>query len=169
MIRPFTHILHADRDGASLLELSVAMPVLITIGMGAIEFGNFIYQRHLVENAVRDAARYAAGLPYDPDSETANDTLIKNMAVYGDDSAGTARVIGWLPADVTVTWDTVANGDCGGALCYRPPNADATDVPHVTISTDFAYDSLGFFGLIGLTAPTATLNASHQERVIGVR
>jgi Flp pilus assembly protein TadG len=158
--------LHHDDTGTSILELAVVLPVLMTIGLGAIEFGNVIYRQHMIANGVRDAARYAAGLYYDPANPTANDSRIRNMATNGIDTGGTARVSGWTASAVTVVFATVSNGltSCGTSQCYRGP----TSLPVVTVSTSYNYQTLGFLGFLGITG-SVSLGASHQERVIGVR
>jgi Flp pilus assembly protein TadG len=133
----------------------------MTMGFGAIEFGRLIYQQHLISNGVRDAARYASGLP--PDGTYI--TQIKNVATNGVDSGGTQRVSYWDPAKVTVQYDTKPNGytSCGNTQCYRGP----LDLPLVTVSTSVTYQSLGFLGFLKLGS--ITLKATHEERVIGVR
>ncbi len=156
---------HSDQKGTSIIELAVVLPVLMTIGLGAMEFGNLIYQQHLIVNGVRDAARYAAGLPYNASTPTINDAKIKNIATNGVDTGGTARVTGWAVTDVTVSYALIANGfnSCGTSQCYRGP----TSLPVVTVSTSFNYQQLGFLGFLGLGSQTIT--TSHQERVIGNR
>jgi TadE-like protein len=168
MKKPFSTLsrLHRDKTGTSVLELAVILPVLLSMGFGAMEFGNIIYRQHLIVNGVRDAARYAASLRFQPANPTINDTKIKNIAVYGSDAAGTARVPGWLPAAVSVSFTIVANPDgaCGGARCYRLQQ----DVPVVTVSTNFEYQPLGFLDFLGIAGPL-NINASHQERIIEVQ
>ncbi len=167
MMRAFqSHIqkLKSDSSGTSVLELAVVLPVLMTIGLGAIEFGNLIYRQHLIVNGVRDAARYGAALKYKTTAPTANVASIKNMAVYGSYTTGTARVTGWVPGDVSVAIvGQIIPNACGGQRCSRIQ----TDVPVITVSTSFTYQSLGFLNFLGITGPL-TLNASHQERVIEV-
>lgn len=162
--------LNSDRRGATMLELAVVLPVVMMLGMGAIEFGNLIYKDHLLWNGVRDGARYLARLPYDSTNTTqiaANDAKAKNIAVTGVTSGGTARVATWTTGQVTVAYTTVANastcGTGGVQQCYR----GASSITMVTVSTSFSYQSLGFMGFIGLGS--TTLTASHQERLIGMR
>ncbi len=157
-----------DDKGTSLIELAVVLPVLLTIGLGIMEFGNMIYRQHLIVNGVRDAARYASGRPYDAanTAQTTNiSTAAANIAATGTISGGTNRISWWAPGAVSVTYTTVANGptSCGSSRCYRP----IRDVAIVTVSTSVAYQPLGFLGYLEQNA--ITLTASHQERVIGVR
>jgi Flp pilus assembly protein TadG len=160
--------LQKDNSGLSVIELAVVLPVLLTIGLGVMEFGNLIYRQHLIINGVRDAARYASGLPYDADdtAQTDNITLAaQNIATTGTIAGGTARISWWGSGTVSVTYDTIDNGptSCGSSRCYRP----ISDIPVVTVSTSVDYVPLGFLGFLGLDE--ITLTASHQERVIGVR
>ena len=87
--------LQNDDRGTALLELAVVLPVLLTIGLGVLEFGNMIYRKHLIINGVRDAARYVSGLPYDAanTSQTAA-TITKgqNIAATGQASGGSNRI-----------------------------------------------------------------------------
>lgn len=160
--------LQSDDHGMSIIELAVVLPMLLTIGLGVMEFGNLFYRQHLIVNGVRDAARYASGRPYDAANATqtaAVTAAAKNIATTGKDSGGTARISWWASGSVTVAYTTVANGatSCGSTRCYRPIG----DVPVVTVSTSVAYQPLGFLGFLGLGSKT--LRFSHQERVIGVR
>lgn len=164
--------LDSDRNGAALLELTIVLPMIMAIGFGAIEFGNLIYKDHLLWNGVRDGARYYAGLPYDPTdltTTTANETKAKNIAVTGvPTSGGTARVTGWTTGQVTVTYSYITDPkNCGSGAsdkCYRGGDT----ITMVTVSTDYPYQSLGFFGFLGFGS-TTTLTASHEERIIGIR
>ena len=155
--------LAGDQRGVALLELAVILPVLLTIGLGAIDFGNLIYQNHLILNGVRDAARYAAG--FQTSTPLAN---IQNVAVYGmKDISGAPppRVTGWTAGNVTVAYSTIANGtgSCGAARCFRGGDT----ITMVTVNASVPYTSLGFMGYLGLGS--ITLSATHQERLFGVR
>jgi Flp pilus assembly protein TadG len=157
-----------DESGASLLELTVVLPVLLVIGMGAIEFGMRIYREHLVFNGVRDAARFAAGLPFDPGNKDQYKGRIQSIAVYGNPAgSGAPRVTNWTTSDISVDWgNPIANGynSCGTTQCYR----GELELYAVTVSTTFSYPATGLESLLGLTG-NPTLSATHQERVIGVR
>jgi Flp pilus assembly protein TadG len=150
--------------GAALIELAIVIPFLTVLGLGVMEFANYFFNYQLLQNSVRDAARYAASLPYDSTNTTQNDAAIKNIAVTGVTTGGTKKVSWWSTSDVSVTWGTVVNTALGGGLqSYRY----AGNVPVVTVSTSVAYPSLGFLGFLGLEG--MTLQASHKERVFGVR
>src|SRR5579864_5055073 len=101
-------------NGAALVESAVILPVFLTLVGGVYEFGFFLYQEQLVTSGVRDAAHYLA-LTADPTNIT-NQTDAKNIAVYGSIDAGTSRVRGWEPSDLSISVDAIDNsaGTYGG-------------------------------------------------------
>lgn len=154
----------AEREkGSALVELTIVIPIITILGLGVLEFANFFYDYQIVQSGVRDAARYAASLPYSSSNKTKNDTAIKNLAVTGLATGGTSRVAGWSTSQVTVTWSTVSNTAVNGVTPYRY----AGNVPIVTVSTTVPYSTLGFLGFLGLGS--MTIKAQHKERVFGVR
>lgn len=151
-----------DESGAVLIEMAAVVPVIMLIGLGVLEFANFFYNYQLIQNGVRDAARFAASMPYPPSSTLPSE--VQNLAITGVPSGGTARVAWWASTDVSVTYSTVPNPLLeDGSRTYRY----AGDVPVVEVSTSVPYTSIGFLGFLNITS--LTVNASHQERVIGVR
>jgi hypothetical protein len=169
--------LRRDEDGASLLEMTVVTPFLLALGLGVFEFGNVLYQYHLVTGGVRDAARFAAGVPapdpVDP-AETACDEndpratpvgCAKRLAVTGQLAAGGSnRVDWWQVDDITITYPTFANADLGGGLkSYR----GVGDITVVQVTTQFEYADLGFLDYFGLGPLNIT--TAHEERHYGDR
>lgn len=165
--------LKSDVNGAAMIEMAVVFPVLFAIGLGVFEFGNLIYGYHLVTNGVRDAARYRAGLKWD---NTVADDEAKCIAMTGGltstDCSVTAnpgctwkcRVSWWNnPNTITVATVPVGNDDGAGNKLYR----GGTFIYTVTVTARVPYNSLGFLGYFGLSAPV--LQVSHEERVIGIR
>jgi Flp pilus assembly protein TadG len=147
--------LWTSERGSSLIEASLVLPLLLALIGGVLEFGFFFYQEQLITVGVRDAARYLA-LTHDP-MNTANQSDARNLAVTGAIGGGAPRVPGWTGDAVSVTitpWDNSDGTLSGGTI-----------IPIVTVSTSFVDSSLGFFGLLGLNAPT--INVSHQERWVG--
>ena len=167
-----------DQRGTALIELAVVLPVLLAISLGVFEFGNAIYGRHLIENGIRDGARFAAGLPHD-DATAISEA--KNIAVTGVTSGGSLRVSWWDPLNAvsanrkgTISVVYTALADNGNVYCgtvatpaYCRGRDTSGNIYVVTVSTDVAYPALGFLGYLGLG--TITLHASHEERLFGVR
>ena len=163
--------LRRDEDGAALLELTVIMPFLIVLGLGIFEFSNMLYQYHLITGGVRDAARFAAGLPMpdpvDPSAETcvnpgANPVgCAKRLAVFGQiESGGNYRLGGdwWDVGDITVDY-----------VALDPPDPDLRggNPFKVVVSTNVMYDDIGFLDALGLGP--ITIATTHEERHYGVR
>jgi len=124
-----------------------------------LEFSWLIDQQHLISTGIHDAARYLARSANPRDLATQKDA--KNLATTGAIDGNTARVRGWTPLDVKVTYGSVNNPVGGNGLTlYR----GGAVVESVTVSTTFTVPSLGFFGFLGLKPPALTV--SHQERII---
>jgi Flp pilus assembly protein TadG len=149
-----------DMRGSALVEATVLMPLLFTLVFGVFEFSWYFYDQHRVSTGVRDAARYLSRVA-DPSDATLQSNA-KNLAVTGSISGGAARVMGWTKASVKVNVASIQNPvQNDGSTLYR---GDAT-IQIVTVTTTFVYSSLGFLGLLRLTAPGISM--AHSERVIG--
>jgi hypothetical protein len=170
---PFVRRLRRDRNGAALLEMTVIMPFLLVIGFGLFEFSNALYQYHVITVGVREAARFAAGLPIpDPvvQGEACSDPLVtpvgcaKRVAVTGQIDGDTLKVSWWDSGDITITYPSVENTDLGGGLSsYR----GGTEITVVQVTTTATYSGLGFLTALGLEPFTIT--TGHEERHYGVR
>jgi hypothetical protein len=158
-----------DRAGSAAVEMALVLPILLTLIFGALDLGYYFMSEHVVDKAVRDAARYAARLPYaDYPSCTvpsggAAEQQTQRLARFGDPVSGTARLAGWTADTMTtVTISCPGTGTYANAGIYKDfPNG----APVITVSATVPYNSL--FGLIGLGAITLNLNARSQAAVIG--
>ena len=98
-----------DRKGSAAAEMALVMPLLLALGFGCFELGNYFWNNHIVGKAVRDGARYAARQPFvklgcGPGvTDAATETNIKNVTRTGTIAGGNARVRGWDNSEVTVT------------------------------------------------------------------
>ena len=146
-------------EGSALIEGAILMPFLLVLVLGVLEFSWLIDQQHLISTGIYDAARYLARSANPRDFAIQKDA--KNLATTGAIDGNTARVRGWTPLDVKVTYGSVNNPVGGNGLTlYR----GGAVVESVTVSTTFTVPSLGFFGFLGLKPPALTV--SHQERII---
>ena len=144
--------------GAALVEFSLLAPFLLTLALGMFGFGRFIYEYQLVVEGLRDAGRYIARL--DP-TVTANQTSAKNLAIYGNIAGtGTARVAGWVPANISFNVTNVTNDDGSGAPLYR----GGVNIQVIEVDTTFTYDDLGLLAALGIGP--ISIDATHQQRVI---
>ena len=65
------HPCRKHRRGAAAVEFAILVPVLVTLVLGAIDFGRFAYNYIAVTNAARAGAAYAIMNPYNTNSPTA--------------------------------------------------------------------------------------------------
>jgi hypothetical protein len=156
-----TRSLRSDTGGATLLELTIVLPVLVALSLGVNEFGRALHHNHIVNKSVRDAARYLSRVPAVCPGGTidANDVaLARNLALTGYPSGGGPLISYWTnPASIAVTVNCYDNST--GAFRGR------SEIPIVRVTATVPYTDLGLLGVLGLSALTFT--AAHEEVVIG--
>jgi Flp pilus assembly protein TadG len=157
--------LAAARSGSAPAELALSMPIMIALMFGAFELGHFFLSEHVVQKAVRDAARYASRLPLEsyPSCSPTADAIedIQQVARTGDPDGTVQRLHGWSANTMTtvaVTCDT--SGTYTGIY-----DGVAMGVPTVTVSASVPYPSL--FGAMGIPMINLELNARSQSAVFG--
>jgi Flp pilus assembly protein TadG len=101
-------------DGIAALEFALVIPILLLLVVGGMDFGHMLYIDHLITNASREGARYAAKYtdpPVDPTS-SAISTYVKTTLNYNsfnlDSLVVSGSYAGTTPnrvATVTVTAD----------------------------------------------------------------
>ena len=163
-----------DCRASAAVEMALVLPFLLVLMCGAVDVGNYFLSEHVVDKAVRDAARYAARLPMAdysgctvPSGGSA-ELQAQRIARFGDPSGtGNARLVGWTADNMTtvsVTCDTdTSHSYVNGGIYADFPNGG--EVPVVTVSATVPYKS--FFGTLGLGAASLNLNAESQAAVIG--
>jgi Flp pilus assembly protein TadG len=62
MLRRLHQLLRRGRDqeGAAAVEFALILPILVFLVLGAMDLGHRFYLQHLITNASREGARYAA-------------------------------------------------------------------------------------------------------------
>ena len=148
------------QGGAALVEMTAVLPFLVAIGLGALEFGNFFYQYHLMSNAVRDAARYASGRTDDVCSSA--NTVARDAITGIAERTGAGQI--WpkdlKQAKITITCSA---GIDNSNQFYRGPS----NLRSVIVTGEAPYASLGFLEFFQISIPK--IKASHEERIIGSR
>src|ERR1700732_4842017 len=117
------------RRGQSLVELALALPVVIILGLGVSDIGRAYFYREAVVNAARQALRVAVLQPQQAAGDTAcagggstaslsttlpppgGNTLstIGNQAALESTYTGTPAASAINGATITVTWNCAAN------------------------------------------------------------
>ena len=153
-------LIREDR-GAAIVEATIVLPLLLTLGFGVLQFSNAFYDHQQITTGIRDAARYLARVP-NPNNGAAQANA-QNLAVYGNiGGTGPARVPAWTIGQVTPTITTVANPSAAtGNLTLRGPDP----LTIIVVSAAVPYPGLGFLTYLGLASPT--INITHSERWIG--
>lgn len=160
------------------------MPFLLVFGFGVFEFGNALYQYHLITAGIRDAGRYAAGVrdmngDNVPDRDAAVRTNIKKIAVCGsivNCTLDSHKRLNWWPASINDLEDVVKVRYCIGGIeegddepeCQCDGNLGLRGGTNkVCVSTSETYDDLGFLAALGLG--DLKIAAVHEERYFGGR
>jgi Flp pilus assembly protein TadG len=120
---------HRRQSGLAMVEFALSVPVLLLLMFGAFEFGHFLIQYSTLNDAVRNASRYAAGKASGDTTGnlltgaawTSLVTQTTNLAVFGN-ITGTPPAV--LPAlntgNITVTGDALDNIKVAAAYPYQP-------------------------------------------------
>lgn len=156
---------------AALVEFTLVFPLLLVFLAGLSEFGLAMHQQHIVQKAVRDAARYAArtnyalkSCPLSTQPEwAAMVTNATTVALRGNLAAGAPLLIptwnGSRGIDVQVT-----------VTCFNPasvtPNifstaGAGTNIPVISVSASAPFAGIGLLQVLGLSA--FEIRAAHSE------
>lgn len=150
-----------ETNGATLLELTILLPVLVVLSLGVNEFGRALHHNHIVNKSVRDAARYLSRVPVlcpGGTIDAADVALARNLALTGYPSGGSPLISYWTnPTTVAVSVNCYNNS--AGTFRGRP------EIPIVRVSATVAYADLGMLAVLGLSS--LTLSGAHEEVVVG--
>jgi Flp pilus assembly protein TadG len=130
-----------DQEGAAAVEFAIILPLLLVLTLGALDMGHMYYMDHLITNASREGARYAAkytGITAEPTS-TQISNYVKlpsglNYDTFNLDSLTVTTVYaGTFPNRVaTVTVTTNKNWwVLGGLLGFAPKTLQAQTAMNV--------------------------------------
>jgi Flp pilus assembly protein TadG len=140
--------------GIAIVEFVIVLPVVLFITLGVAEMGNAIRQYNALTQSVRDGTRHLAewaargNTPVNITSSLV--TEVSNLVVYGSTVAGTPRLPGLTPTNVTLQ-------DLGDG--------------QVSVSASYAYQPLLIGGIpdlvgVGSTGGTFTMNAEVVMRAL---
>ena len=114
-------------SGQALVELSLALPLLLLLILGAMDFGRMFYTKIVLTNAAREGANYLSYFPED----AGNDYAGTYAAIFNEANSSTVVV---SPADVTYS-----------GCCARGFSVDVT----ITKQIDLIFGNfLQSFGLL---------------------
>ena len=108
-----TRTKRACQRGSVMVEFALSTVILFALTTGIFGFGYAINSYDNLQNAVRDAARYASRKPYDSATSTpssAFQTAVRNMVLYQSTTAGTSPVVKGLAASNVALTVTMQGG-----------------------------------------------------------
>ncbi len=85
-----------EQKGSVIIEFVLTMLLYFALFAGIFGFGYSLNAYSMVQNAVRDGARYASRKPYDSATATPSQaflTAVKNRVVYSNPAGGTVPVV----------------------------------------------------------------------------
>jgi Flp pilus assembly protein TadG len=150
MLNRLRQLLRGGRgeDGAAAVEFALILPLLVLLVLGAMDFGHRLYLQHIITNASREGARYAA--KYTGTVAAPTSTQVSNYVK--------------LPApNLNYNGFNLSNLTVSATYAGTFPNKIAT----VTVTAQKHWWVLGsfrFFGFPGFTNPK-TITASTAMNV----
>lgn len=169
-----------SKSGSAAAEMALVLPLLMTLLLGSAELGNFLYNEHLVQKAVRDGARYAARQSFSFYEDGSGDcadptdaTFLSNVRTLVKTSLlanGSDRLPNWDENDITITADcfTTADDDGGSTQDMAGIYTGRADgAPVVTVTANMPYSSV-IGTAFGFSGAGYNIVASHQAAVMGI-
>lgn len=164
------------RRGAAAAEMAIVAPLLLVLGGGSFELGNFMLDQHRLTKAVRDAARYAARQPFSTYSTctsggaTITGTLatnVTNLVRTHQLSGGTDQLPNWSNSASSV----VVQAKCATSLVNSQTmrgvyEGNSSGWVVVTVTATLRYQPV--IGAFGFTGTGTDLYAVEQAPVVGV-
>lgn len=148
MLRLVKQFLHCT-SGASLVEVTLVMPLAVMLMAGSAEFGRALYAYHTADKSVKSAARYLARLPATAVGEAWALSKARNLAMTGKlEDGGSPLIRGWTdPSKVRLD---------AASLASNP------SVIHLEAEVPFSTPMLTALGF----SNTVTFTVRHEERYI---
>jgi Flp pilus assembly protein TadG len=142
-------LLCRDQRGVSAIEFAIIAPIIVTLMLGAYDFGNAAQQQVALQEAVRAGGQYATHFPTNP---IAVQTVVKS-----------ALPAGWTLANPN--GNPVVACSCTGVTgtfdCSSPPSA-CTPPMLVSITATMAYTALTPMFATAISSNTATYVTRFQ-------
>lgn len=113
------------RGGQALVEAAIVLPMVILFIFGLLEYGRFLMTLHLVNNAAREACRYAVahtqpvvlgGTTYGNSTTDVTNTFSQYMAGQSLTSQSVTVYLSDTLGNSTGTW---TNASAGQSICVR--------------------------------------------------
>lgn len=155
--------------GTSMVELALVLPILLVIMIGFFEFGRALHHHHMMEVAVRDAARFLARSPETgmggnacgaPAAGTPA-AQAQRLAMYGTTLPGVQPLLPYWhdgqPQEFCIHGPTPRT--------MTAPDGTSFTVRVIRLEAQVTYEGLGLLALLGLES--LPLRAAHEQIHVG--
>ena len=167
----------SDQNGTAILEFGLLLPFLVVFLAFIGEFSRAIYQFHVAEKGVKNAARYLARVPditvcaaASFDTYKANAVRVAQKGSF--DESAEFKLPNWQStSDVTVSINCVANAI--DPITEKRPFYGPDQIPVISVSTEFDFNDLGWLNIVKVLdsehedSSGVKITATHQEIYVG--
>ena len=156
-------------DAAELLEFALALPLILVMLIGLLDFAHAYNIKQKLANAAREGARVGQSLGYSDTSNTSTtsvqtikDDVTNYLAGAGVDTSFIGTSVSWTPAPSGVgTYYTTSGGVNYGLkverLYHVIDSATGADILSVKVTLNYPYNwSYGFNHIIKMLVPSST-------------
>jgi Flp pilus assembly protein TadG len=157
MLRRMVRAVSSSERGAAAVEMALVLPLLVVLGLGAVELARTIWQYQVVTKGVRDGVRYLTRVPVTCAGGvgTFNDgndvTVAENLVMSGTGTVSTPILPTYADADFNIDVTCTDDDDLG-------------EVRLIRMTVEFPFDEW-FAGLLGLS--DLTFNITHEQIHVG--
>ncbi|HET9178221.1 MAG TPA: TadE family protein [Terriglobia bacterium] len=157
-----------DSSGAELLEFALALPLILVMAAGLLDFAHAYNIKQKLANAVREGARYQAVESKDADNPspisvpTLRDDVVTYLTNASVNTSFIATSLTYNGPTCTGTWYTTKNGVSYGLKverCVSILDSSSTSIPSTRVTLYYPYDwTFGFNHIIKLLLPSSTFS-----------
>jgi len=158
-----------DTSGAELLEFALALPLILVMVAGLLDFARAYNIKQKLANAVREGVRYQSVEVGDLNSSSPSSvsTLRDDVVTYLTNANLDTSFIGTTlsytgPPTCTGTWYTTKSGVSYGLKverCVAIADSSSTSIPATRVTLYYPYDwTFGFNRIIKLLIPSSTFS-----------
>ena len=122
---------HCRRRGASAVELALILPILVTIVLGAVDFGRFAYSYIALTNSARAGAASAMMNNY---TSTTQSTWLTNVTTAARQEM--TGQTGYNSANLAVLSPAISNGSVSGVT------VESTGLRRVTVTVTYPFQTV---------------------------
>ena len=157
-----------SEDAAELLEFALALPLILVMLIGLLDFANAYNIKQKLANAAREGARVGQSLGYGDTTSTSTtsvqtikDDVTTYLANAGINTSFIATSVSWNPAPSCIgTYYTTSGGVNYGLKierCYKVPNPTGGDILSVKVTLSYPYNwTYGFNHVIQMLVSSST-------------